>query len=170
MEPKRILFLVENGFEDSELWCPRYRLLEEGHFVDVGAPDWGEKKGKHGYGISANLTLDEIEADAFDALFIPGGRAPERLMKHEQTLIVVRDFFKRERPIFAICHGPLLLAEAGILKGKRATCYHKVAERLEEKGVIYENEPVVQDGNIITSREPGDMPRFMKAVTGYLGS
>ncbi len=170
MEPKRILFLVEDGFEDSELLCPRYRFQEEGYFVDIGAPDWGEKRGKHGYSISANLTLDEIEVDAFDALFIPGGKAPERLMKHEKALLIVKGFYEKKRPIFAICHGPLLLAEAGILKGKRATCYHKVAEMLEERGVIYENEPVVQDGNIITSREPGDIPQFMKAVIGFLGS
>ncbi len=164
----RILILTENGFEDSELLCPKYRFMEEGYQVDIAALNWGEVKGKHGYVVTANLELDDIEPESFNALFIPGGKAPEKLAFHEKVLDLVREFDKHSLPIFAICHGPLLLAKAGLLKGKKATCYYKVAEKLIELGAIYEDSPVVIHENIITSRQPGDLPQFMKAVLAAL--
>ncbi len=160
----RILILTENGFEDSELLCPKYRFIEEGYQVDIAALNWGEVKGKHGYIVSANLELGDVEPTSFKALFIPGGKAPEKLSFHEEALDLVRAFDKMSLPIFAICHGPLLLAKAGILKDKKATCYYKVAEKLIDLGAIYEDSPVVINQNIITSRQPSDLPHFMKAI------
>ncbi len=160
----RVLFITESGFEDTELLCPKYRLEEEGFQVDIAAPEWGEVKGKIGYTISANLSIDEAEPEAFDALFIPGGKAAEKLTMHESVIDFVKKFAELNRPMAAICHGPLVLAAAGILKGKRATCYYKVSDKLEEAGAIYENTPVVVDGKIVTSRQPSDIPKFMKEV------
>ena len=160
----RILFITGPGFEDSELLCPRYRFEEEGFHVDIAAPDWGEVKGKVGYTISANLAIDEAEPEAFDALFIPGGKAAEKLAMRENVIHFVQEFAKLDRPIAAICHGPLVLAAAGILKGKKATCYDRVSDKLEEAGALYENSPVVVDGKIVTSRQPSDIPLFMREV------
>ncbi len=164
----RILFITGQGFEDSELLCPKYRFEEEGFQVDIAAPDWGEVKGKRGYPVSANLAIDEAEPEAFDTLFIPGGKVAEKLAMHDAIVKFVQEFASLQRPIAAICHGPLLLASAGILKGRKATCYYKVSDKLQEAGAIYENSPVVVDNNIITSRQPRDIPLFMKEVVRTL--
>ncbi len=160
----RILFITDQGFEDSELLCPKYRFEEEGFHVDIAAPDWGEIKGKVGYVLSANLALDEAEPEAFDALYLPGGKAAEKLALRESVISFVQEFAKLDRPIAAICHGPLVLAAAGILKGRKATCYDRVSDKLEEAGALYENSPVVVDGKIVTSRQPSDIPKFMPEV------
>ncbi len=160
----RILFITADGFEDTELLCPMYRFKEEGCQVDIAAPDWGEVKGKRGYPVSANLALDEVEPSGFRMLFLPGGKAPDRLRTVPEVLDIVRAFDRDKRPIAAICHGPLILASAGLLKGRRATCYWKVAGAIEQAGARYEDSPVVVDENLITSREPVDLPEFMKKV------
>ncbi len=166
----RILFITDQGFEDSELLCPKYRFEEEGFHVDIAAPDWGEIKGKVGYVLSANLALDEAEPEAFDALYLPGGKAAEKLALRESVISFVQEFAKLDRPIAAICHGPLVLAAAGILKGRKATCYDRVSDKLEEAGALYENSPVVVDGKIVTSRQPSDIPKFMpEAIRVFKG-
>ncbi len=164
----RILFIAQSGFEDTELLCPKYRLEEEGFYVDIAAPDWGELKGKRGYIVSANLEIGEAEPEAFDALFLPGGKAAEKLAMHEAVIKFIREFSELDRPIAAICHGPLVLAAAGILNGRRATCYYKVSYKLEEAGAIFDDSPVVVDGKIVTSRQPRDLPLFMKEVVKML--
>ncbi len=164
----RVLMITGNGFEDSELLCPRYRMEEEGFQVDIAAMEWGEVKGKRGYVVSANLAMDEAEPEAFDALFLPGGKVAEKLAMHEAVIEFVKGFAKLQRPIAAICHGPVILGAAGVLKGKKATCYYKVSDKLEAEGAIYVNEPVVVDGNIVTSRQPSDIPFFMKEVIRVL--
>ncbi len=164
----RILFITADGFEDTELLCPMYRLREEGYQVDIAAPDWGEVNGKRGYPVSANLALNEVEPSGFRMLYLPGGKAPDKLKNIPEVLEIVRAFNEDRRPIAAICHGPLILAEAGVLEGRRATCYWKMAEKIEQAGAIYEDSPVAVDENIITSREPVDLPEFMKKVVETL--
>lgn len=158
----RILFITGEGFEDTELLCPKYRFEEEGFQVDISALDWGEVKGNKGYIVSANLSIDEAEPEAFDALYVPGGKVAEKLAMHEAIIRLVQAFARLGRPMAAICHGPLLLAAAGVLTGRRATCYYKVSNSLQKAGAIYEDSPVVVDGNIVTSRQPSDIPQFMK--------
>jgi len=160
----RILFIAADGFEDSELLCPMYRFREEGFQVDIAAPDWGEIRGKKGYAVTANLTLDEVGPSGYLMLFLPGGKAPDELKNDEEALNIVRFFHGDRKPIAAICHGPLVLASAGILTGRRVTCYWKLAEKIERAGAKYENSPVVVDGNIITSRQPSDIPYLMKEL------
>ncbi len=159
-----VLIMTANGFEDTELLCPLYRFREEGLPVDICAPEWGEVKGKHGYLISANLSISEVQAEAYQLLYIPGGRAPSELRILPEALDLVRAFYTQGKPLAAICHGPLVLLSAGILKGKKATCYPKIAMELKAAGVNYLDDEVVVDGNIITSRRPADLPAFMKAV------
>ncbi len=164
----RILIITANGFEDSELICPAYRFKEEGFQVDIAAPEWGEVIGKKGYVVSANLSLDDVEPSAFDALYLPGGKAPASLKHMPDVQKIVQAFEKEKKPIAAICHGPLILAAAGILQGRKATCYWKVAEDIEDAGAKYDNVPVIRDGNIVTARKPEDIPYFMKEIIGLL--
>ena len=164
----RILIISADQFEDSELLCPMYRFKEAGFQVDIAAPEWGEIKGKHGYSASANLSLDDVEPSAFDMLYLPGGKAPEKLRYDDRVLAIAKEIASAGKPIAAICHGPLILAEAGLLKGRRATCYWKLEDQLRKAGALYENTSVVVDGNIITSREPKDIPDFMREIMKLL--
>ena len=164
----KVLIISANGFEDTELLCPMYRLREEGFQTDIASLEWGEIKGKHGYTVTANLAIHEVVPHGFSALLLPGGKAPERLRRHPKVIEITKAFHRDRKPIFAICHGPLILADAGILFGKRATCYWKVAEELRNAGAHYEDSPLVVDGNITTSREPKDLPIFMKKLVKTL--
>ncbi len=164
----KVLIVTADGFEDSELLCPMYRLKEEGFEVDITAPEWGQVKGKKGYVVSANLSFDEVEPSAFDALYLPGGKAPDKLKYSAEVQKIVQAFDRDKRPMAAICHGPLILAKAGVLSGRKATCYWRVAEDIKAAGAIYENVPVVIDGNLVTSREPADIPFFMKEFVSML--
>ncbi len=165
----RILIITADGFEDSELLCPFYRFKEEGYEADIAASEWGEVKGKKGYKVSANLSFDEVEPSAFDALYLPGGKAPDHLKHIPEVQKIVQAFDREKKPMAAICHGPLILATAGVLQGRKATCYWRVAGDIQSAGARYENVPVVVDENLVTSREPADIPDFMKEVTALLG-
>ncbi len=144
------------------LWFPYYRLKEEGVEVDIASMKKGKIKGKHGYEVEVSKTLKEINPDDYDILVLPGGKAPEVIRKEQDALEIARDFFKGNKPVSAICHGPQTLITAGLLKGRRATCYKSVAQEMLTAGAVYEDREVVVDGNLITSRQPADMPAFMK--------
>lgn len=161
----RVLILSADGFEDSELLCPMYRLKEAGYQVDIAAPEWGQIKGKQGYMVTANLALDDVQPDSFRLLLLPGGKAASQTLRTiPRVQDIVCEFVDKGRPVAAICHGPQILVSAGVLVGRRATCYEGVAKELEVAGVFYEDSEVVVDGNIITSRQPSDIPAFMSEV------
>jgi len=167
---KRALILSADGFEEAELLVPYYRLLEEGLQVKIASLRPGPIRGKHGYSIQAHLAAADARAQEYDILIIPGGRAPEALKRSEAVLSLLRAFHQAGRPIAAICHGPQVLAAAGLLKGRRATCYYGVAQELRALGARYEDEAVVVDGPLITSRQPSDLPVFMRQVLRALGA
>jgi len=160
----KVLILTADGFEDTELICPMYRLKEAGFQVDIAAPEWGEVKGKHGYHVTANLTFDEVESSTYRLLLLPGGKAPECLRIIPKVLDIARNFAKERKPIAAICHGPQILLSAGLIQGLTATCYYKISRELEAEGVHYRNVEVNVDQNIITSRESNDIPAFMREI------
>ncbi|MCS7199563.1 MAG: type 1 glutamine amidotransferase [Thermodesulfobacteriaceae bacterium] len=160
----KALIISYNNFEDSELLYPLYRLIEEGFSVDIASLKRDKIKGKHGYVIEANLSVEEVRPEVYDLLILPGGKAPEALRKNEGVLKIVQTFYESGKIIGAICHGPQILISAGILKGKRATSYKSVAKEILEASAIYEDKAVVIDGNIITSRSPLDLPYFMKTI------
>jgi len=164
----RVLILCADGFEDTELLVPYYRFREAGLRVDVASLARGPIKGKHGYEVEAGLALDEVRPDEYDALVVPGGRAPERLRKSAKALEVVRAFFAAGKPVAAICHGPQLLLSAGVLRDRSATCYRSVAFELEAGGAHYRDAEVVVDGNLVTSREPADLPAFLRETMKLL--
>jgi len=160
----KALLVSADGFEDSELLVPYSRFLEEGVEIDIASIKSGPIIGKHGSHAMATHSLARIDSALYDILILPGGKAPALLRKDEKLLALVRQFFKDEKTVAAICHGPQILASAGVLAGRRATCYRKVRKELEEAGCTYSDEQVVVDDNLITSRVPADLPAFMREI------
>ncbi len=113
-------------------------------------------------------TLEEVRSDDYDILVLPGGRAPETIRKDKKAVEIARDFRQKNRPVSAICHGPQLLITAGLVKGKHATCYKSVAKEMKDAGALYEDKEVVVDGNLVTSRQPSDLPLFLKETMRML--
>lgn len=159
---KKILLISADDFEDTELLFPLYRLKEEGFYVDVASMKKGKITGKHGYSVEANKSLKEINPDDYDMLVLPGGKAPSSVRKDSDAIRIANNFFEKGKPVSAICHGPQILVTAGLLKGRHATSYKTVAPEIKEAGAIYEDREVVVDGNLVTSRQPSDLPFFMK--------
>ena len=164
----KALIISADNFEDTELLVPYYRLKEEGLHVDVTSIKKGRIKGIHGYEIDVAKTLDEVNSEDYDILVLPGGRAPEVIRKEEKAVELARHFFKKNKPVSAICHGPQILITAGLLKGRHATCYKSVAQEMKDAGAIYEDKEVVVDGNLVTSRQPSDLPSFPKETMQML--
>jgi len=157
----KALIISADNFEDTELLVPYYRFKEEGINLEVASIIKDKIKGKHGYEVNVDKPLKEISPEEYDFLLLPGGRAPETVRKDKDALKIVRYFFEKGKPVFAICHGPQILISAGLLKGRHATCYRSVAPELKEAGAIYEDKEVVVDGNLVTSRQPSDLPAFL---------
>lgn len=162
------LLISADSFEDSELLVPYYRLKEAGVDVAVAAPSRGGIVGKHGYNVAVDTTLDEVNADDYGVLILPGGAAPALLRKEPKALEIARNFSARNKPVAAICHGPQILVSAGLLRGRRATCYMSVADELRQAGALYEDREVVVDANLVTSRQPADLPAFMRETMKLL--
>lgn len=164
----KALIISADNFEDSELFYPYYRLKEEGVEVDIASIKKGPIKGKHGYEVDANKDLREINVSEYDLLLLPGGRAPEAIRKEKEALEIAKHFFGTNKPVSAICHGAQTLISAGLLKDRHATCYKSVAKEMKEAGAIYEDSEVVVDRNLVTSRQPSDLPAFMKETIKML--
>lgn len=164
----RALILSANGFEESELLVPYYRLLEEGLEVDLASPHGGAIAGQHGYPLPSSLALAGARAESYDLLVVPGGKAPQALLAHAAALELVRRFCAAGKPLAAICHGPQLLAAAGVLKGRGVTGHASIAGELRRAGARYEDSAAVVDGNLVTARVPADLPAFMRALLGLL--
>ncbi|MBI2779288.1 MAG: type 1 glutamine amidotransferase [Gammaproteobacteria bacterium] len=160
----KALIISADNFEDSELLVPFYRLKEEGIEVDVASARKGRIKGKHGYEIEVDKTLAAVQPDEYGVLVLPGGKAPEAIRKETAAIEIARHFFDKNKPVAAICHGPQILISAGLLNGRRTTCYKSVVQELKEAGAIYEDSEVVVDSNLVTSRQPGDLPAFLREM------
>jgi protease I len=165
---KRILFFAAPLYEDLELWYPKIRLEEEGASCTVAG--LGEKiyQGKHGYPVTPDCTVDEVEAGEFDALVIPGGFAPDKLRRYPKVLQLTREIFEAGKPVAFICHAGWVPISARIVKGRRGTSVDAIKDDLVNAGMLWENSPVVVDGNMITSRTPADLPHFAKAIIAAL--
>jgi protease I len=160
----KALIISDDHFEDTELLVPYYRLKEAGFEVDVASISRGKINGKHGYEVRVDKALCDVHTKDYDILVLPGGKAPAALRKEPAALEIVKDFFLSNKPVAAICHGPQLLVSADVIKGRHATCYHSVADELKQTGALYEDSEVVVDGNLVTSRQPSDLPAFMREI------
>ena len=167
--PKRVMILATDGFEQSELEKPRENLQQAGFDTVVVAPHDGQIKGwQHtdwGTPVDVDLTLDEAEQADFDALLLPGGQInPDKLRMEEKAVQLGREFCDAGKPVAAICHGPWLLAEADVIEGKTVTSWPSIRTDLSNAGANVVDQEVVQDGQLITSRKPDDIPAFSEAL------
>jgi protease I len=171
--PKRVMIIATDGFEQSELEKPKARLDEAGFDTVVVSPHDGEIKGwQHtdwGTPVKDDMTLDEAEAADFDALMLPGGQMnPDKLRMEDKAIQLVKDFAAAGKPIAAICHGPWLLVEADLVRGKTVTSWPSVRTDLKNAGANVVDREVACDGNLITSRKPDDIPAFSDALIAAL--
>jgi protease I len=158
---KKILLFAENGFEDSELIYPFYRFQEAKFIVSILGPKAETiYKGKHGVSIKSDLSPNDVIMDDYVAIIIPGGYAPDKMRTNKEIVNLVQQAYEKKKVIAAICHGPQLLIEADMVKGKKMTSYVSVSTDLKNAGAIYVNKSVVIDENLVTSRYPADLPDF----------
>lgn len=172
---KAVAILATDGFEQSELLEPRRILSEAGAKVDVIAPKEGEIRGwdhaDWGKSVAVEVVLDEARTDAYDALVLPGGQInPDKLRADDKAVSFVKGFVKAGKPVGAICHGPWLLIEAGVIEGRRATSYPSIKTDMRNAGCDWVNEEVVVDGNLVTSRNPDDIPAFAGKMIELIGA
>ena len=160
----RVLILATDGFEDSELLEPRRRLIDAGAHVVLAAPEAREIAGDKGARIAADARIDAVRADDFDALMLPGGtKNPDKLGTIPEAVGLVRAFMAADKPVGAICHGPWLLVEADAVRGRTVTSWPSVRTDLRNAGAEVVDREAVADGNLVTSRNPGDIPAFTGA-------
>ena len=159
---KKVLLFIENQFEDMEAMYPYYRLQEAGFAVDVAGPQAGQYKGKYGYPLTAAIAASAVDLADYAALIIPGGQAPDKMRLQEAMVDLVRQADRQGLIIGAICHGPQMLIEADIIRGRNLTCYRSILTDVLNAGGIYHDLEVIIDDNLITSRTPADLPAFMQ--------
>ena len=164
LKGKRIAIFVDDLFQDLEVWYPYLRLREEeADVVLVGRTGTGPNyKGKYGLSITADTTADKVKDEVFDAYFIPGGWAPDKLRLDKNILYMVKRAFEENKLVMVICHGGWVLASADVLKGRRMTCYEAIIDDIRHAGATYENAELVEDGNLLSSRMPLDLPALLK--------
>lgn len=166
---KKVAIFAEDLYEDLELWYPYYRLKEAGAEVTiVGSGRKPEFNSKHGYPAKADLSIEEARTSDFDAVLIPGGYSPDLMRRKPEMVDFVRAMDSEGKVVATICHAGWMLVSAGIVKGRPATCFHSIKDDLIAAGARYENSPVVVDRNLITSRQPGDLPQYCAAIIEQL--
>lgn len=177
IEGKRVAALVGDGFEESELFEPKRALEEAGAIVTiVGADEKSLQKirGKRGLdegqSVKAEEVVADVTADDFDALLIPGGMSPDHIRTNKDVQRFVKDFDAAKKPMFVICHGPQILISAQVVRGRTLTGFAAIADDIRNAGGLYRDQPIVTDGNWVTSRHPGDIPMFNRAMLEKLAS
>lgn len=161
---RRIAVLVENFYEDLELWYPVIRMREAGAEVKLLGTGKQRYSGKHGLPATEDMKVDDASADHFEAVIIPGGYSPDHMRRHPPLLDFVREMFRRGRIIAMICHAGWVPASAGILGGRTVTSFYSIRDDLENAGADWIDKPVVRDGNLISSRTPDDLPLFCRTI------
>jgi protease I len=163
---KHVAMLVEDEFEDRELTGPLEALRSAGVTVTIVGPTAGTQfHGKRGQAvITSDLAAGAARMKDFDALVIPGGHAPDKMRMRHAMVDLARDAMDSNKPVAAICHAPSLLISANVLRGRTLTCWPSIAIDVKNAGGRYVDKPVVEDGNLITSRKPDDVPVFSEAI------
>src|SRR5688572_24953731 len=167
---KRVLFFAGPVYEDLELWYPKIRLEEAGATTIVAGLGEPEYRGKHGYPVKVDTSVEAIRATDFDGLVIPGGFAPDKMRRNPRLLELTREIFAAAKPLGFICHAGWVPISAKILRGRRCTSVGAIRDDMENAGCIWSDAAVVVDGNLISSRTPADLPDFMRAYLAALRS
>jgi protease I len=169
LQDKSIAVLVEDIYEDLELWYPVYRLREEGAQVVLVGPEAGKTyTSKHGYPATADRAAQQVAAADFDAVIIPGGYSPDRMRRDPAMVKLVADAMQAGKTVAAICHGAWMLCSAHALQGRRATSFFAIKDDVTNAGAAWVDDEVVCDSNLITSRQPDDLPAFLRAIIDNL--
>lgn len=162
---KRAAVLVEQQYQEMEVWYPVYRLREAGCKVTLVGPEAGiSYPSKLGYPAKSDKAAKDVKSDDFDLIVIPGGFAPDFIRRTEAMIRLVSDMAESGKVVAAICHGPWVLCSTQALKGKKATCFFAIKDDVSNAGARYIDDEVVRDGNLITSRKPDDLPAFMQTI------
>lgn len=166
----KIAVLVEDHYQVLEVWYPYLRLREEGIDTVLVGTGKGGYKSKEGYPAEEEIPVKKAKADEFEGVVIPGGYAPDILRRYEEVNDFVRRMFTQGKLVAAICHGGWVAVSAGILKGKAATCFYAIKDDVVNAGAKFLDKEVVVDGNLITSRNPYDLPAFCREIIKFLKS
>jgi protease I len=168
LKGKSIAILIEDMYNEFEFWYPYYRMKEAGANVTVVGTGAKEYHSKIGLPAPGGTSAGSVNAVDFDAVIVPGGFAPDRMRRSAELLKFVRDVFQQGKVVAAICHAGWVLVSAGVLKGKRATCFFAIKDDVVNAGANYVDQEVVRDGNLITSRMPDDLPAFCREIIAAL--
>ena len=165
----KILIMATDGFEESELFGPRDILMGKGAEVKLASPSLTPIQATvhddPGKTIRPGLTISDVRIEDYDALVLPGGvRNPDALRADQAAVALIKAFADAGKPVAAICHGPWLLVEAGVVRGRRVTSWPSIRTDLRNAGAEVVDEAAVTDGNIVTSRKPGDVEAFTQAL------
>jgi len=168
LDGRRVLFFAGPLYEDLELWYPKIRLEEEGATTIVAGTGERTYQGKRGYPLTVDTDVDRVSSTDFDGLVIPGGYAPDIMRRSERLLALTREMHEAGKPIAFICHAGWVPISAGIVRGRRGTSVGAIKDDLVNAGMLWEDSPVVVDGNLISSRTPQDLPHFVRALIAAL--
>jgi protease I len=166
---KKVAILVEDGFEQVELTSPKQALEEAGATTHIVSPKRDKVKGwehtEWGQEFPVDVQIEQANANDYDALLLPGGvMNPDKLRTSKPAIQFVRSFFEQKKPVAAICHGPWVLVEAGVLNGRKVTSYHSIQTDVKNAGGNWVDEEVVVDQGLVTSRNPDDLPAFNRKL------
>jgi len=167
---KRVAVVLAPNFEDVEATSPIEALEKAGGTITIIGIEKGSVKGKKGATLEATTTFGDVQPDDFDLLVIPGGGAPENLRIDDDAVNWTREFFETGKPVGAICHGAQLLISAKVLPGRTLTGVNKIRDDITNAGGLYVDQELVVDGNLISSRVPGDLPAFNQELVSRLSS
>lgn len=166
---KKAAILIEDNYQVLEVWYPYLRLKEEGiETVMVGTGRNKEYKSKEGYPADEQMSIDNADADDFECVIIPGGYAPDILRRNSSINEFVRDMFKQGKVVAAICHGPWVLVSAGVLEDMKSTSFYAIKDDVVNAGSHWEDKEVIVDRNLITSRNPYDLPVFCSEIIRHI--
>jgi len=166
---KKIAILVDNIYQEMEVWYPLYRLREAGaEVITVGAKAGETYTSKLGYPVHCDRSYEQATAADFDGVIVPGGYAPDHIRRHTSANQLVREIDRQGKLVAAICHAAWVLCSAGILKGRKATCFFAIKDDVINAGANYVDAEVCVDRNLVTSRKPDDLPAFCRAAIAVL--
>lgn len=165
---KHVLFFAGPLYEDLELWYPKIRLEEEGASTTVAGTGEQTYQGKRGYPLTVDTDVEYVTVEDYDGLVIPGGYAPDIMRRSQRLLDITRAIYDAGKPVAFICHAGWVPISAGIVQGRRGTSVGAIKDDLVNAGLVWEDSPVVVDGNLISSRTPKDLPHFVRAIIAAL--